>query len=324
MELSVRIMMATYNGEKYLPQQLDSIITQTYENWSIIVQDDGSTDSTWSILEEYAKQDSRITIKKSPEEKHGAYYNFHSIANQEKQSGILYDYYMFCDQDDIWDENKIERMLKRIEKENNGKPIFCYADMRVIDEHSIEKIPSICTAQGLQFINKKSLFFSHIIYGCNTLMNRAAFFSVPIIDTTQEWVGIMSHDNLYAKFSGVLGSVIFYPGKTMGYRRHGGNVTSKHTYGFGAARVLKRISDIGSLARDHAHTYNQSLIMIKMFLANYNEAESINRIDKVLRNGGVGALRYFKYEHISWGNRIKDDSHKLIFLLGLYKKYINY
>ena len=84
MELSVRIMMATYNGEKYLPQQLDSIITQTYENWSIIVQDDGSTDSTWSILEEYAKQDSRITIKKSPEEKHGAYYNFHSIANQEK------------------------------------------------------------------------------------------------------------------------------------------------------------------------------------------------------------------------------------------------
>ena len=90
MEPTVRIMMATYNGEKYLPQQLESIINQTNPNWSLIVQDDGSTDNTWSILEEYSGKDERITIRLSPEEKHGAYYNFHSIANQEKQSGKQY------------------------------------------------------------------------------------------------------------------------------------------------------------------------------------------------------------------------------------------
>ena len=334
---TVRIMMASYNGEKYLRKQIESIINQSYQNWSLIVQDDGSKDKTWEILEEYCKQDSRITRRRSPEDKHGAYYNFHSIANQEKESGKAYDYYMFCDQDDLWDNDKIERMLFRVQKEKSEQPVFCYADMRVIDEYDKEKISSICKAQGLKYINKESLFFSHNVYGCNTIMNRKAFYSIPLIDTKQKWLSILSHDNLYAKFSGILGKVIYYPETTMGYRRHGENVTSKHTYGFGIRRVLKRMLGLQDLAKDHARTYCQSLVAVKLLRERWAELEILNgkdeerkleelseldEIERAIKTGGLSTLKWIKNKNISWGNKTKDISHKVILGLCLYKKYL--
>lgn len=323
-------MMATYNGEKYLQQQLDSIINQTYKNWSLIIQDDGSTDSTWSILEKYTREDHRITIRKSPEFNHGPYYNFHSIANQEKQNDETYDYYMFCDQDDVWNENKIEKMVSRIKQEKEEVPVFVYADMCVVNEYGDVIIPSICMAQGLSYINKESLFFSHNIYGCNTIMNKAAFFAIPVIDITQNWVSILSHDNLYAKFSGMLGMVVFYPEKVMSYRRHGDNVTSKHSYGFEISRVLRRVIGLQDLAKDHARTYKQSLTAIKLLKETQLKSDDMNisneldEIEKAIENGGIPALSWIKKRHIGWGNGTKDISHKLILGLGIYKKYLTY
>lgn len=326
MRPTVRIMMATYNGEMFIKEQLQSIIDQTYTDWFLIIQDDGSKDNTIDIIKQFT--DERISFRSSPEKKHGAYYNFHSIANQEKKSDEVYDFYMFCDQDDLWDSDKIERMLCKIEKETgslNGRkqetPFFCYADMRVIDENGIEKIPSICEAQGLKYVNMDSLFFSHIIYGCNTIMNRAAFFSVPILDTMQDWIGILSHDNLYAKFSGALGSVVYYPETTMGYRRHGGNVTVKQRYDFGIKRIIERIVGIKELSMDHALTYNQSLLAIKMIYEQAKKPELYD-IERSIREGGLVALRYVRRRHVYWGNKVKTLSRKAILLFGTYKKYL--
>lgn len=169
MQPSVRILMATYNGEKFIKEQINSIINQTYTNWSLIIQDDGSKDRTAEIIKGF--DDPRINIRESPEKMHGAYYNFHSIANQEKLSDMRYDYYMFCDQDDIWDSDKIEKMFLFLSKEDNNEPVFCYADMRIIDEKGKKQSSSICKSQGLEYVNRESLFFSHIIYGCNTMSN---------------------------------------------------------------------------------------------------------------------------------------------------------
>ena len=326
MRPTIRIMMATYNGEMFIKEQIQSIIDQTYTDWSLIIQDDGSKDNTVEIIKQF--RDERVSFRLSPEKKHGAYYNFHSMANQEKQSDTVYDFYMFCDQDDLWDSDKIERMLCKIEKETgsvNGReqetPFFCYADMRIINENGIIKTPSICEAQGLRYVNMESLFFSHIIYGCNTIMNRAAFFSVPILDTTQDWIGILSHDNLYAKFSGALGSVAYYPEITMGYRRHGGNVTAKQSYEFGIKRIIKRIMGINELSMDHALTYNQSLLAIRM-ICEQAKIPGLCDIESSIRAGGIAALRYVNRKHVYWGNRIKTVSRKAILLFGTYRKYL--
>ncbi len=323
MSSSVRIMMATYNGEKYLCEQLDSIINQTYQNWNLIVQDDGSKDKTWDILNSYAKKDKRITVKKSPEKNSGAYYNFHSIANEEKKNGIVYDYYMFSDQDDIWDRDKIEKMLTIAEKEDDDIPFFCYADMRIVDDYGKVLIDSISDTEGLKYQNSISLFFSHIIYGCNVMMNEKAFSIVPIINTNKRYVGILSHDNLYAKISGMTGKVMYIPITTMSYRRHQNNVTSKHEYGYNIRRILKRLFLLGDLAKDHARTYNQSIITLRLM----NEIKGVDKtilkqIEKSIRSGGIHSLHFINVNHVNWGKVIKNISHKLIIFLGVYKKYL--
>ncbi len=324
METKVRIMMATYNGEKYIREQIESIISQTYPNWSLIIQDDGSKDGTWAILEKYRDQDKRIFIRKSTEAKHGAYYNFHSIANQEKQSEDSFDYYMFCDQDDVWYGDKIEKMLSMISRVSDDRAVFGYADMKIMDENGSVISESICQTEGLQFINNISLFFSHIIYGCNTIMNKKAFLAVPQIDTFDESVRILSHDNLYAKFSGLFGEVVYLPDQLMSYRRHSNNVTSKHEYGYGLKRILKRTLGIDNLSKDHAHTYNQSLLAISLYRREYGNHKEVDEIEKILRCGGLKAINYVNKHKVKWGNPVKDYSHRLVMISKMYIKYLRY
>ena len=322
MNPSVRIMMATYNGENYLAEQIESIIGQTYTNWSMIIQDDQSTDSTWDILEQYASEDKRISIRKSPEKNHGAFYNFHSIANQDKTSGIKFDYYMFSDQDDIWDKDKIERLIEYIKQYDESKPVLVYADMRVIDQNGMKSFSSVREASGLHYKNKYSLFFSHIIHGCNLIMNRRNFESVPIIDINEKIVKILSHDNLNAKYAGILGNVFAYPGITMSYRRHGENVTADQC-GYSIKRIIKRIATFDKLGRDHAIAYNQSLYTIKLMKYDSRfDQELLNEIEMAIRKGGLTSLHFVRKYKVDWGNTAKNISHKLILFFGLHKKHL--
>ena len=100
--------MATYNGERYLREQLDSILTQTISFDEIIICDDASTDSTWKIICEYAIQDSRIKVFRNPE-------NIGVIKNFERVLALCTgDYIAMCDQDDIWVPRHLEILLNII------------------------------------------------------------------------------------------------------------------------------------------------------------------------------------------------------------------
>lgn len=103
-ESEISICMSTYNGEEYLSEQIDSIIGQTYTNWQLYVHDDGSSDNTREILNDYQKQDDRIHFSKTN--------NHQGIIKAfiELVQNVESEYYMFCDQDDVWLNNKIEMM----------------------------------------------------------------------------------------------------------------------------------------------------------------------------------------------------------------------
>ena len=94
--MKIDILMATYNGEKYLREQIDSILNQTFKDFNLIICDDCSKDSTWQILEEYQKKDSRIKIIKN-EKNLGYNKNFEKLLSFVKS-----DYFMLSDQDDFW------------------------------------------------------------------------------------------------------------------------------------------------------------------------------------------------------------------------------
>ena len=318
-EPTVRILLASYNGEKYIAKQISSIINQTYSNWSLFIQDDGSTDDTVNIISSF--DDDRIEYCVSTENKHGPLINFHSISNREKLSGKEYDYYMFCDQDDVWDSDKIERMIDWIKSDDDSVPRLYNADMRIIDADDNIVESSICKMQGLHYKNVYSLFFSFFVYGCNTIMNRAAFFAVPVIDLNKEWAGLLHHDSLYPIFAGILGEIKFMPETTMGYRRHNENFTSSQKYGFGIKRIIKRVLDIDSLAKDQVAVYNQALMIITL-LKDYTDNEKLNETENAILTGGFPALRFMRENNVNCGKLIKNVSRKTVLLSKRYLPYV--
>ena len=127
---TIAILMATYNGEKYLGEQIDSLLAQTYKDWHLYIHDDGSTDNTQAILREYAQKHSNIYVLEY-ESQRGAMRNFLSLLQR-----VEADYYMFCDQDDVWLKEKVElsfKEMKRQEAAFQGKPIIVYTDLYVTD-----------------------------------------------------------------------------------------------------------------------------------------------------------------------------------------------
>lgn len=131
--LEVCILMATYNGAEYIRTQIDSIIGQTFQNWTLIIRDDGSTDSTIGIIDEYISRDARIHLQINQTGKRGAHQNFWELVQTAKEDR-LFDYYFFCDQDDVWEADKIEVMIRyETEHAQAQHPTLTYSDMSIID-----------------------------------------------------------------------------------------------------------------------------------------------------------------------------------------------
>jgi rhamnosyltransferase len=328
MKKNVLIMLASYNGEKYIEQQIDSIIGQDYPYWHLIIQDDGSTDETRNILESYSNQDKRIEWHENETDYHGPFYNFFSLINKCKTEIHPYDYYMFCDHDDVWFPDKISSFIDRIDKEEEtSEPFLCYADMNVIDSNDKVIETSMERIYHNGYLNRYSVFFCHKIFGCNLMMNAAAFYKVPLIDIANRLIEPLSHDNLYAKFVAVFGKIIYLPKITMGYRRYEQNVTKGHQFKVTPRRFFLWFSHLRSMPEKHSFHLNMSLIAIATIRTQNLTREQktfVDNIESCIRNGGIKGLLFMQKHHISWGENAKGEniSHKLTILLGKYRKYL--
>jgi rhamnosyltransferase len=149
--LRIGILLGTYNGVRFVGEQLRSIQGQTVSNWMLLVRDDGSQDGTAEVVAEAARRDERIRFLRDTHGRLGAIGNFGElmrIAHAEEA-----DYIFFSDQDDVWVSNKIADQLthlKGMESRHGQKtPILVYSDLEVVSEQ-LERIhPSFMGYQGL-------------------------------------------------------------------------------------------------------------------------------------------------------------------------------
>ena len=130
----VQILMATYNGEDFLVQQLESILSQTYINWELLISDDGSSDGTLEILREYERKHSdKIKLVSNGKKNRGACANFFYLVSEASA-----DYMMFCDQDDYWKRDKIEVTLKKMTQAEDelasDTPVLVFTDLEIADD----------------------------------------------------------------------------------------------------------------------------------------------------------------------------------------------
>lgn len=129
----IAILLASYNSEKYIGQQLDSIINQSVKEIVIYINDDGSSDATLSIINKYLATYNNIVLLKDNLSRRGVLKNFMWMLEN-----VDADYYMFSDHDDIWLENKIELSLNemiKFENDNPNKPVLVHTDLKVVDQN---------------------------------------------------------------------------------------------------------------------------------------------------------------------------------------------
>lgn len=218
----VTILMATYNGEKYISEQIESIINQTFSNWELLVRDDGSTDSTIKILEKFENKDSRIRIIRDEVGNLGQCLNFNELMKNAK----LNSYVMFSDQDDVWLPTKIEESMKEIKKVESiygtEAPIVVYTNYNTVNS----KLEYINTAYGKRDLNEydpiaNRLLIQNWLMGCTMIINNKLLkysLEVPIEAD--------NHDNWIALIASMTGHIHYLNKITMLHRWHSNNVTT--------------------------------------------------------------------------------------------------
>lgn len=321
---TILIMMTTYNGEEFLIQQIESICQQSYSNWQLVVRDDGSSDQTLAILNAYAEKDARIQVVQNQTDYHGAYPNFWGLVAYCKQLKA-YDYYMFADQDDVWDKDKLEVYMDFCSDKGLNEPLLVYGDMRIIDGDGKVTSNSLEANLGIAYTNAISTFFAHKVHGCNSFFNRCLFELALPLSPEEPEAKYVSHDNYYTKFAALLGQVYYLPRPMMSYRRYGTNVTSQHAYDFKLKRILKRLTALEELAKDHALTYRQTratLERMKLLPLADGQMKLLKTVETILDRGGIYAIKQISKHHIDWGKRVKNVSRSLVLCLGMYKKYM--
>lgn len=128
----IAILMATFNGEKFLTAQLSSIKNQKYPHWHLYIQDDGSQDATGEILKAFQAEIGKEKVTLFRQDNQGSSHAFLSLLCDPQ---IQADYYAYADQDDIWDVDKLQRAIQWLFTQNNHQPMLYCANVRLMDEH---------------------------------------------------------------------------------------------------------------------------------------------------------------------------------------------
>lgn len=210
-EKLVAICMSTYNGEKYLEEQLESLFNQTYSNIKIYVRDDGSVDKTKEILEKYKD---KIIIVDSKENL-GVTKSFMNLLTIDEDA----DYYAFCDQDDVWLPNKIEMAVEKLKKSKKEIPTMYFTDYDYYDENMNYINRSAINKNGPSF---KNALVECISLGMNMVINR----SLRDILVENKMEKAMYHDWIIYLIASSIGNIIYDRQVSVKYRRHGNNVSS--------------------------------------------------------------------------------------------------
>ncbi len=207
------VLLSTYNGERYLRQQLDSLINQDLKPDKILVRDDGSKDDTINILEEYASEHPFIEYYYGQNKKPArSFWELMSVADEA-------DYYALCDQDDVWQKDKLSVAVNMLEKEDKDIPLLYCSKYTLTDENLNPMETEISKLYSYTDFAHSLLY--HTAPGCTFVFNNLARKKALQYDLSKEF--FMIHDAIIHKVVAMFGKVILDNDSHIYYRQHGNN-----------------------------------------------------------------------------------------------------
>ncbi len=281
----VTILLAVYNGEKYLNSQIESILSQTFKDIKIIIRDDGSTDKSVEIINSYCNKypDKISCLDGAPTG--SAKQNFAQLLLNCDD-----DYIMFCDQDDVWLPDKIEKTLAAMrEAENDGQtPVLVHSDLKVVDCELNEISPSFFEFQKLfqNNITLPKLLVQNYVTGCTVMINRALKQKCGAIPKE-----CIMHDWWLALVAALFGRLVCVNDATMLYRQHADNqVGAKASYGI--AFIKRKIATIDKVRDNYNATYTQAGALLDCYgemleawqrelITEYCKIKNMNKFKKI-------------------------------------------
>ena len=289
------VLMSTYNGEQYIRQQLVSLLDQDFKPDKIYIRDDGSTDDTVNILEEYASQHSFISYYCGKRNKGPGRSFFELIRECEKA-----DYYALCDQDDVWFKDKLSTAVEELNKYDNSEPLL-YCSKYTLTDSDLNPIDSD-VSDLYNFSDFQHSLVYHTAPGCTFVFNDAAKEKIIQYDPDQEYFVI--HDAIIHKVVTMFGKMILDRSSHMFYRQHSGNqigmTANKAKTFFGRiSRFLNgkmknyRSNTAKSLLKVYGDECDEDKKRLLNIVANYMDDDDLKKqflTDKGFRSGTINDL----------------------------------
>ena len=295
----IDILLATYNGEKFVKEQIESILNQTFENFNLIISDDASTDNTLNILEEYEKKDTRIKVFKK-EKNEGLIANFEFLLKN-----VTSDYFMFSDQDDIWKKDKIEKSINKLKEENSG---LVYTDLEIVDENLNVIYPSYWKYKKIynkiiKYNNFEALYLNNFVTGCTILAKSKYIKNILPLPRNSKFV---LHDYWTALIISAKDKISYVEEPTIQYRQHKDNRV-------GSSRKSDQLENFEDLRNlfikvkiEHFEVFKENIksIKTKEISKNTNEAlkyfKNLKKVKYInLKNWNL-FFKLYKYEEFNY------------------------
>ncbi len=246
----IAILLATYNGASYLAEQINSIIEQTNQEWTLYIHDDGSTDGTQDIIKDFCQKYNYIVELTYPGGL-GAMNNFFSMLQH-----IEAEYYSFCDQDDVWLKDKISLSMEAMYEEqmiHPGKPCLVFTDLYVTDQKLNILHPSFWHYTNVHpelIHNFNDCGATLFVTGCTMLFNKDAYQAIipPVPETTMHdaWITLC-----IAKSNGILHPI---NKQLVYYRQHEDNTLGAKNAA--PTPLIKKLANIRQVHKKRMRHYN--------------------------------------------------------------------
>lgn len=295
----VDVLLATFNGEKFISEQIDSVLRQTYQNFRILIRDDNSQDRTVEIIKTYrAKYPDKIVFISDDVKCGSSASNFMQLTRY-----AVSDYVMYCDQDDFWMPDKIEvtlnKMLELEKKAGSDKPVLVFADYKMADQNLNEMEYRMKSNQvSACHLEFNRLLVQNYVTGCLMMANKALYSMMG-----EYHKDILMHDWWAALLASSMGVIYHLPKTVMLYRQHEDNVV-------GAVNVRSLRYRLGKVldrnTRNMKYLYEKQARLILSRHAKSLSDESLRQLEDFLVIYGYRS-KWKRMSALKKGNYLKSD-----------------